>query len=89
MSRSEADKAYWVGATDEKREGAWVWERSGRNISDDYFLSMCLTSINCMLMIMMTLTRYLLGDLESLIFFRAMTGFAANRTILHEASFIW
>ena len=35
MSRSEADKAYWVGATDEKKEGAWVWERSGRNITDD------------------------------------------------------
>ena len=56
---------------------------------DDYFLSMSLTSINGMLMLMMTLTRYLLGDLESLIFFRAMTGFAIHRTTLHEDSFIW
>ena len=24
-----------MGVTDENREGAWVWERSGRNATDD------------------------------------------------------
>ena len=26
--------AYWVGASDEAREGHWVWQRSGRNVTD-------------------------------------------------------
>ena len=31
---TEVKRAYWVGASDQAREGAWTWDGSGRNVSD-------------------------------------------------------
>lgn len=67
----------------------YVTKWSTFSLSDDNFFSMTLGWINTMMVIIFTSTRYLLGDIESMIFLRAMTGHTANRTTLQDISFFW
>ena len=67
----------------------YVMKWSSMALTDDYFFSMCFGWMNIMISLISYWARYLIGDIESVTSFWAMTGFTANRTCLHERSHFW
>ena len=67
----------------------YVMRWSSMALTDDYFFSMWFGWMNIILSLISYWARYLIGDIESITSFRAMTGFTSNRTQVHERSHFW